>query len=409
MHQRALLAAVCVVVLAATACGNDPKEPAPAPTTSTGRAPAAPEPVLFDPPSRFQSSGQRLATAPRDEDDFGEPQTAALLIDQSVVFVDGAALAGRDVVSGDEEWVTTMPGVSVAEASVVTPPVLFEGRVYAAAAITIPGSTRVTGYRAVSLAALDPQTGAVIWSATIDAIPGDPVQDVRLVGVTADSIVVDTSTTTYVVDAQTRRTRWKVPYFEPTVVDGTVVAGQLGQEATETKTSTVGLRLTDGVRLWTSDTPLQQGRSFPLGPGLMGVRGREFTSADAYFDFVDPATGASRYSGDPADLRAFDSCWFDARTTVVCAGTATTPVVVGFNSADLQEIWQLPVGDRKAPRVTAAWHGAVYGLLSDEPVTLDGRTGALRSLQAGAAPSVVNEYAGVSAASGSLTLFLAVG
>src|SRR5690242_14263249 len=124
MRQRALLAAVCVVLLAAAGCGNDPKEPPPAPTTTTGPAPAAPEPVLFDPPGRFQSSGQRLATAPRDEDDFGEPQTAAILIDQLVVFVDGATLAGRDVVSGDEEWVTNMPGVSSADVSVVTPPVL---------------------------------------------------------------------------------------------------------------------------------------------------------------------------------------------------------------------------------------------------------------------------------------------
>ncbi|MFG1927936.1 PQQ-binding-like beta-propeller repeat protein [Cryptosporangium sp. NPDC048952] len=408
MRQRVLLAAVCGVLLAVAACGGE-KPKAPAPTTPAKPPPAAPEPVLFDPPGRFQSSGQRLAKAPRRADDFGAPQVAAVLIDQSVVYVDGATLAGRDVVSGDEEWVTNMPGVSSAEASVVTTPVLFEGRVYVAAAITITGSTRVTGYRAISLAALDPQTGAVIWSATIDAIPGDPVQDVRLVGVTLDSIVVDTSTTTYVVDAQTRRTRWKVQYFEPTVVDGTVVAGQLGDEATETRTSTVGLRLTDGVQLWKSETPLQQGRSFPLGPGLMGVQGREFTSADAYFDFVDPVTGASRYSGDPADLRAFESCWFDARTTVVCSGTATTPVVVGYNASDLREIWQLPVGERRAPRVTAAWHGAVYGLLSDKPTTLDGRTGAIRGTNAGAAPELVNEYAGVSAASGSLTLFLAVG
>lgn len=409
MRQRALLAAVFSLLLMAAACGGQPSSPDPDPTTSAGPTTAAPEPVSFDPPTRFRASGQTLAAAPRRGGDLGEPQVAAVLVDQSVVYVDGAALAGMDVVDGAEEWVTNMPGVSGTDAAVVTTPVLFEGLVYAAAAITIPGSTRVTSHRAVSLAAFDPATGAVIWTATIDALPGDPAQDVRLVGVTLDSIVVDTSTTTYVVDAQTRRMRWKVQYFEPTVVDGTVVAGQLGDEATETRTRTAGFRLTDGVALWTSDTPLQQGRSFPLGPGLMAVQGREFTSTDPYFDFLDPVTGQSRYTGDAADLRALERCWFDARTTVVCSSTATTSVVVGYNASDLLEIWELPVGDRGAPVVTSAWHGAVYGLLSGKPVTLDGRTGAVRNAAAGAAPALINEYAGVSADSGSLMLFPAVG
>ena len=409
MRQRALLAAVFSMLLLAAACGGEPSAPEPAPTASTSPTAATPEPVFFDPPTRFRASGQPLAAAPRRGGELGELQVAAVLVDQAVVYVDGAALAGLNVVDGEEEWVTNMPGVSSTDTSVVATPVLFEGRVYAATAITIPGSTRVTSHRAVSLAAFDPKTGAVIWTATIDALPGDPVQDVRLVGVTLDSIVVDTSTTTYVVDAQTRRTRWKVQYFEPTVVDGTVVVGQLGEEATETKTRTAGFRLTDGVQLWKSDTSLQQGRSFPLGPGLMAAQGREFTSTDPYFEFLDTGSGQSRYPGKPADLQALERCWFDARTTVVCSSTATPPAVVGYNASDLQEIWELPVGDRGAPVVTSAWHGVVYGRLSGKPITLDGRTGAVRNATAGAAPAVVNEYAGVSADSGSLTLFLAIG
>ena len=94
---------------------------------------------------------------------------------------------------------------------------------------------------------------------------------------------------------------------------------------------------------------------------------------------------------------------------VVCAATGTRTIAVGYNWADLTEIWELPVGDRSAPRVTGAWHGAVYGSLDGKPVTLDGRTGAVRTADAGAAPALVNEYAGASAESGSLTLFPAVG
>jgi len=410
MRQRALLATALAVLLTTSACGGEPEStPDPRAPTSAPATAAVPEPVAFDPPSKFQSGGQTLAEAPRRGGALGDPQVSAVLVGRTVVYVDETALAGQDVVTGEEHWVTAMPGVTASDPTVLANPVLYENRVYAAAAITVPGSTRVTGHRAVSLAALDPTTGGVVWTATVDALPGDPVQDVRLVGITPDSIVVDTSTTTYVIDPQTRRTRWKVQLFEPTVVDGTVVAGQLGADATEVKTRTVGLRLTDGVQLWAGGVELQQGRTFPLGPGLMAASGREFTDTTPYFDFLDPATGESRYAGDRKDLRGLTDCWFDARTVVVCAGTGAGPLAVGYDASDLEEIWELPSGDRSAPRLTGAWHGAVYGELAGRPVTLDGKTGAVRNASAGAAPAVVNQYAGLSAGSGALTLFPAVG
>ncbi|MFB9317104.1 outer membrane protein assembly factor BamB family protein [Cryptosporangium minutisporangium] len=408
MRQRALLAVVLLVLLMTAACGGD-SDDAPDDDPSSSRPPAAaPAPKRFDPPARFASEGQTLAKAPRRGGALGKPEVAAVFVGSTLVYVDESSLAGIDVVTGDDRWVTPMPGVTIAESTQIATPILYEDRIYVAAAMTVPDGPRVSSHRAISLAAVDPSTGAEVWTATIEALPGDPVQDVRLVGVTADSIVLDTSTTTYVVDPQTRRTRWQTQFFEPTVVDGTVVAGQLGEDATETKTRTVGLRLTDGVQLWSSAAAAQQGRSFPLGPGLMAVHGRDFASAEPFFDFLDPATGESRYPGDSDELSALQSCWFDGRTLVVCAATGTRTVAVGYNWSDLAEIWELPVGDRAAPRVTGAWHGAVYGLLKGKPVTLDGRSGAVRTNAAGAAPALVNEYAGVSAESGSLRLFPAL-
>ncbi|WP_143175481.1 PQQ-binding-like beta-propeller repeat protein [Cryptosporangium aurantiacum] len=397
------------VLLVTAGCGGDPRGvPDDDPPSSAPPGAVAPEPKRFDPPAKFLNSGQTLAVAPRRGGSLGKPEVAAVFVGATLVYVDESSLAGRDLATGDERWVTPMPGVTSAESTQIATPALFEGRVYAAAAITVPTGPRVTSHRAISLVAVDPVTGNEIWTATIEVLPGDPVRDVRLVGVTADSIVLDTSTTTYVVDPQTRKTRWKTQFFEPTVVDGTVVAGQLGEDATETKTRTVGLRLTDGVQLWSSPVAAQQGRSFPLGPGLMAVQGREFSSTEPFFDFLDPATGQSRYPGDSDDLSAYQDCWFDSRTLVVCGASGTRTIAVGYNWSDLTEIWELPVGERAAPRVTAAWHGAVYGVLAGKPVILDGRTGAVRNAAAGAAPELVNEYAGVTAESGSLTLFPAI-
>ncbi|MFI5959241.1 PQQ-binding-like beta-propeller repeat protein [Cryptosporangium sp. NPDC051539] len=377
--------------------------------TSAAPTPSEPEARAFDPPGKFVSDGQTLTAAARSNDGLSRPPIGAVLVGRTVVYADETELASIDAVTGDEGWVITMPGVTFANSTQIAPPVLYESQVYAAASVTVPGTSRVTDHRAIALVAVDPETGAELWTATIDALPGDPVQQVRLVGVTADSIVLDTSTTTYVVDAQTRRTRWTVQYFDPTVVDGTVVAGQIGEDTTQTKTRTVGLRLTDGVQLWSSDTALQQGRSFPLGPGLMGVQGREFTSTDPYFDFLDPVTGTARYPGPRSEIKQLQNCWFDGRTLVVCGASGTRNVAVGYNVQSLQELWELPVGDRGAPRITTAWHGAVYGVLDGKPVTMDGKTGAIRTPSAGAAPSLVNEYAGLSADSGSLTLFSATG
>jgi hypothetical protein len=352
------------------------------------------------------SVGLSLAEAPRPGGALAPPEVAAVIADRTVVYVDETALAAMDVVTGEQRWAVTLPGVGGTDQ--LATPLLYDGRLYAAAAITVPGSAKVTSHQAISLAAIDLESGGEIWTATVEAFPGDTVQQLRVVGMADGAIVLDTSTTTYVVDAQTRRTRWTTRYFAPTVVDGTVVAGQLGEDATEVKTRTVGLRLTDGVQLWASETAAQQGRAFPLGPGLMFVRGREFTSAEPFFDFLDPATGKSRYPGNTDELSVLRECWFDARALIVCAAADTTTVAVAYAASNLQELWELPAGDRAAPRVTAVWHGAVYGVLAGRPVTIDGRTGAIRTAAAGAAPSVVNEYAGVSADSGTLTLYAAV-
>ncbi|WP_226358252.1 hypothetical protein [Pseudonocardia sp. ICBG601] len=76
--------------------------------------------------------------------------------------------------------------------------------------------------------------------------------------------------------------------------------------------------------------------------------------------------------------------------------------LVGLDRDSGAELWRI-VADagRVPPRVTATWHGAVYGFTDSGPVVLDGRTGMDRTATAAAAPFLVNEYFGVSAAPGS--------
>ncbi len=88
----------------------------------------------------------------------------------------------------------------------------------------------------------------------------------------------------------------------------------------------------------------------------------------------------------------------------MCLGSG---VVLAVDATSAQLLWKLPddSGHRVAPDVSTVWHGLVYGKTTNGPVILDARTGADRPGTPGAAPSVVDGYAGLALGDKRDTLF----
>ena len=137
----------------------------------------------------------------------------------------------------------------------------------------------------------------------------------------------------------------------------------------------------------------------PAGPGLAVVSGRTaattLAAPSASLRFVD-ARGAEVRTVDVGSSYTPPRCVWDEAATTVCGGDTRVFAVDATTAAPL---WELPDAgaNRVAPRLTTAWHGAVYGTTVNGPVVLDARTGADRDTRPGAAPVLVNAYLGLGA------------
>ncbi|ARP72341.1 hypothetical protein LK07_24155 [Streptomyces pluripotens] len=133
----------------------------------------------------------------------------------------------------------------------------------------------------------------------------------------------------------------------------------------------------------------------PAGPRLVRVSGKDYDRGHSYDRLVDAGSGRTVRTM-PADL-AGSECDYDDRSALVCSGMgAESQVAYGLDASTGKDLWRLPdqQADRIAPKVTAAWHGRVYGTTDHGSVALDARTG--KDLpNPGIAPILVNESAGL--------------
>ncbi|WP_392892960.1 hypothetical protein [Streptomyces sp. LN699] len=96
----------------------------------------------------------------------------------------------------------------------------------------------------------------------------------------------------------------------------------------------------------------------------------------------------------PRDAPRASKCRYDGASAVVCFGREP---VVGVDASTGAILWQLPdeKANRVAPKVTAVWHGRVYGKTDNGTVALDSRTGTDLPTPPGIAPDLVNAFTGI--------------
>ncbi|WP_369780653.1 hypothetical protein [Streptomyces sp. R33] len=196
------------------------------------------------------------------------------------------------------------------------------------------------------------------------------------------------SAVSYGVDTASHALRWTHPGLKAVAVGTGMVTGLLdGEPLTPFP---VGVDLATGSEKWRGEKVYAADME-GAGPATVRISGRrpDGSGADR---LLDVSTGQLR-ADMPPGLGSME-CTYDQAQTLVCAhsfGVAAVDPVSG------QLLWALKdgEGDRKPPRVTAVWHGRVYGRGVGGPVALDARTGADMPTRPEAAPLLVNAYAGL--------------
>ncbi|MET8622672.1 PQQ-binding-like beta-propeller repeat protein [Kitasatospora sp. NPDC004669] len=180
----------------------------------------------------------------------------------------------------------------------------------------------------------------------------------------------------------------------------------VGPSATDlVKRRLSGLKLTDGSTAWTGDKDLFQVSVQPAGPNRVLVEGSDYGSAKGLTWFTDGTTGKLLLDiNSPLHL----ICTYDERSVTVCAGEDSA---FALDPATGKVLWKLPddAKTRVAPRVTAVWHGVVYGRTSNGPVSLDATTGQDRPGNPQLAPVLVDGYAGLADTNGGIAAYAATG
>ncbi|WP_153882826.1 PQQ-binding-like beta-propeller repeat protein [Streptomyces sp. CB01881] len=396
--------------------GSPGVAPGGAPSSSAaGAAPSpsrsGPEPVRADPPVRFRRSplgpGGGKGTVVLDGPNLVYVADGRTL--QSVDGHDGRVLArmtsaGRiPAPSQDDQKVEGVlpgrPGVGTAG-----------GRHFAVAAfpLVIPGQGTVSDHYAVEVDVLDLGTGEEAGRVRLDdgtISAGAPA----VVGIAGGRAVVTVPAlsglpSTYAVDLASGAVAWKLANFQPRLVQDATLVGvsalngywDPGFMGSPNEVRAVGAA--DGTVLWKAMTEAE-------GIGLTEFAADKVLAYEGHPDGHGTHTLLSTSTGQSIPMQLLDakgatinSCRFDGRATTVCeVGDYQGGRLIAVDSAGGNVLWQLGfqvrAGERAAPSVTGAWHGAVYGLTQKrEPVVLDARTGQDRETAPGATPYLVDEY-----------------
>ncbi|WP_406326513.1 PQQ-binding-like beta-propeller repeat protein [Streptomyces sp. NBC_00203] len=416
-RARRLILAAAFVGCSLTGCGSG-KDSATgtddAPWTAPSKPAAAPRPV-HDPPAKFAAAGSPMpdeattgrltmggtlnsaipvtlykATAYVAAPDHVQAVDTATGHVTATVEPEGAALSETGSYGNDNPAVAPALVTVGGKPTVVTPFLVKRS-----------GSGTQAGHKAVEVTGLDANTAKVLWRLTLrlpdwadttyddltaTAVGADQAMGAVMVSAGEDAV-------TYGIDLAAHRRVWTQDGFRATAVAGGVVAGTTADDLVHERA--VGYEASTGRRRWLGGDSYELA-VYAAGPGLVLAQGRDYGSGASYHRLLNAATGATKWEM-PAEL-AGSSCVYDEKSVLVCHGSGSQGLVAyGLDASSGKVLWQLPdkQADRVAPKVTAAWHGRVYGTTDNGPLVLDARTGEDTPARPGIAPVLLNESAGI--------------
>ncbi|MFI0452452.1 PQQ-binding-like beta-propeller repeat protein [Actinomadura sp. 6N118] len=293
---------------------------------------------------------------------------------------------------GKEVWRVPVPDMVTLFTTGRTTPRISGRAVVSAFPISTRGEGTLAGRYSIRVAAYDAATGGQIWATEVAKGNGS-YQDTDLglpdvVGADDQHVLVttgehDEDIVSALIDVRNGAVIWEDQGLRAIDLEPHTVVGMRGRRV-------VGKSTTDGRQLWQRQVSLVMPSPDP-GPGLTHVAGtpeggRPLEVASL---FLDPATGRIKLTLDGPS----HECLYDRQSTAVCSGSG---IVAAIDLATARRLWQLPdkAANRKAPTVTAAWRGVVYGEAID-PVVLDARSGKDINTHIGSAPTLVNDQYGL--------------
>ncbi|MCF0092701.1 PQQ-binding-like beta-propeller repeat protein [Micromonospora sp. MH99] len=392
MRVRLQTAAVIVALAATTAACSKDDPPSPPAASATAATPSMP---TFDPPTRFSPTGTALGEA-RPGDVLLHGTTAFMAGDAQTTVVEVGSGRRLSVLTPEQSPITRNPAAAGHR------PVLLDlsGRpaVVVPYAVEIPASGTVAARQAVELLVIDATDGRLTKTITVDAKPAEgdfslvSRDYVRAIGGRGSAVVLGIGKqVTVAVDVSTGSTLWRDNDFDASALLGDTVVGLTAPDAGYRRSIT-GLALLDGAKRWSAlsvaDAELAAG-----GPSFIVAVGKQTDGKRFYTLIKKDGTLVNRTKGEyGAGLR----CSYDEAAVTVCAIGNSQPLFA-LDSTSGDDLWQLPATGRRAPRMTAAWHGAVYGTVNDAAVVLDARTGTDREVSPGVAPVAVTVHGGLAA------------
>lgn len=277
-----------------------------------------------------------------------------------------------------------------------------------------PTETEGTGTTAdtstYELVALDTETGEAAWQAPLDISVGGDFCHVAGISGKVAVVVLGGSfepPNTYGVDLESRKVVWTAEQFDAQYVQGIHV---VGVDASGDSSVVEGLNPATGHLQWqgleaSASTTVDLFEVTQFSSESVLVRNRDANGWSAVLRLKGGQQVDVPEMGER--LHEVQRCSYDLRTQTFCLFNTTAGAeLAAYQAKSGKLLWRLggPDGNpgRIAPDLTAAFHGAVYGNVvrdgeASEPIVLDGATSKDRELDPGAAPTLVNEFVGLTA------------
>lgn len=417
MHRRIFLGTALAALVALGGCSSSNG-------TSGGPAMVGQSPVTTvkaaDPPTMFDANAAVALPAAALRSNLAGDVTSRFtaLRGRTAYIVDPFSLRAVDVLTGQEVWKVGIEGTP-ADPDGQTGPLLSDSgprppalaadgsTVVAAVPVSEPGRGTTAGHEAMAVLAVDTKTGQKRWASTVAVSPKVSGLDGRgaattVVAVTEKAVVVTyrnrDQSMSAAIDPGTQQVLWGRDDYEAGAVSGNAVVGtdsDVAENPSMVQATAIGLL--DGKPRWVGGARSSQATVLPSDPNLIVVDRVDYGSGRLTLLFLDPRTGEERAVFDEklgSSFNSYGPCEYDRRSVLVCGSFGR---VLGFDATSGSLLWSLPdqAANRVAPKVTAVWHGTVYGRTENGPVALSATTGQDLPAQPGAAPTLVSEYAGI--------------
>ena len=409
MFGRAVMAASVAVLVPActTSGGNTPAamtattaRAATTATTATAATSPAVEPsstdsgpllTSFPAPRAFGGAAVPVSLHALVANMAGDFTSRFILVGTRAYGVTGTSVAEVDLSTGTTVWESRFPNAAAQEkdSSMYDPtgpgaPMLSAdgSTVYAALVVDVRGTGTTADSIALELVAVDAASGHLSWS--VDVPAGSEVfsaasESIRIAGIEDGRVVltrpgdgVATVGQVAVVDTSTQQLLWSHPGTVKAVSpEAVIVVAKTDTAGVANYPQLMGLDPGTGHLLWTGGTDEESAvvsvSAVQTNAGMV-LTIKPYSGAHPYTVVVDPRTG--RRKKVDGNVLLFQP---------VKDGDAlydTGSGVRALDPATLAVIWELPKGNRIAPRSPVFFGGRVYGQVNNGmSVVVDGKTG----------------------------------